>query len=142
MIEQAAMRLLVYREHSRAELRRKLQTRFPDSSEIEQVLDGLEQCNYLSDERFVEEYLKSRIRKGYGPLRIKAELLERGIAKDMIKQYLSEYDDQWYQLLQSAAAGKLGSASRLEQKTQQKIARFLEYRGFSVAMIRRYLWDE
>ncbi len=136
------MRLLVYREHSRAELRRKLQTRFPDSPEIEQVLDALEQCNYLSDERFVAEYLQSRVRKGYGPLRIKAELQERGIAKDMIAQYLSEYDDQWYQLMQAAASGKLGGAAKLEQKNHQKIARFLEYRGFPTAMIRRYLWDD
>ena len=136
------MRLLVYREHSRAELRRKLQTRFPDSPEIERVLDGLEQCNYLSDERFVEEYLKSRVRKGYGPLRIKAELQERGIAKDMIGRYLSGYDDQWYQLMQSAASGKLSSTSGCEQKNQQKMARFLEYRGFPASMIRRYLWDD
>lgn len=136
------MRLLVYREHSRSELRRKLQTRFPDADEVEQVLDGLELRNYLSDERFVEEYMKSRVRKGYGPLRIKSELLEKGISKEMITQYLSYYDDQWYQLMQSAASGKLGNSSKLDQKSQQKLARFLEYRGFPASMIRRYLWDD
>lgn len=136
------MRLLVYREHSRSELRRKLQTRFPDAAEIEQVLDGLEQHNYLNDERFVAEYLRGRVRRGYGPLRIQAELQERGISKDMIAQRLCEYDDQWYQLLQSAAAGKLGNISKHDRKTQQKVARFLEYRGFPTSMIKRYLWDE
>jgi regulatory protein len=124
------MRLLVYREHSRTELRRKLQTRFPDAPEIDQVLDELEQRNYLSDERFVEEYLKSRIRKGYGPLRIKSELQERGISRDMIAQCLTEHDGQWYRLMQSAAASKLGNSSKSDYKVQQKTARFLEYRGF------------
>ena len=93
------MRLLVHREHSREELRRKLQTRFADSAEIEPVLDVLEERGYLSDERFVEEYLKSRKRKGYGPLRIKAELRDRGVGRDLITRYLIENDADWYRLM-------------------------------------------
>lgn len=135
------MRLLVYREHSRTELRRKLQTRFPDAPEIEQVLDGLEQRDYLSDERFVEEYLKSRKRKGYGPLRIRAELQERGISKDLISKHLIDDDLDWYQLMQKAAASKVGDSPNFDLITQKKVARFLEYRGFPTSMIRRYLWD-
>ncbi len=135
------MRLLVYREHSRAELCRKLQTRFPDSAEIESVLNDLEERNYLSDERFVEEYLKSRKRKGYGPLRIKAELQERGVSNDLISKHMMDDDVDWFQLMQDAAARKVGVSPNFNHKTQQQIARFLEYRGFPASMIRRYLWD-
>ncbi len=136
------MRLLVHREHSRLELRRKLQSRFPDSAEIEPALDRLEERGYLNEERFVAEYLASRKRKGYGPLRIKTELRERGIGKELIARYLMEDDEEWYRLMQAAAAAKVGVSSEVSRKTQQKTARFLEYRGFPTSMIRRYLWDD
>jgi len=136
------MRLLVYRDHSRLELKRKLQSRFPDYDGIELVLDGLEERGYLDEERFVSEYLASRKRKGYGPLRIKAELQDRGISKDLISSYLLEDDGEWYQLMLVAAATKVGISPTQDHKTQQKAARFLEYRGFSTSMIRRYLWDD
>jgi len=136
------MRLLVYREHSRMELRRKLQSRFPDSDVIEPALDGLEERGYLDEDRFVAEYLASRKRKGYGPLRIKAELQERGISKELISGCLMEDDAEWYRLMQVAAATKVGDSPVLDRKTQQKAARFLEYRGFPTSMIRRYLWDD
>ena len=96
---------------------------------------------YLSDERFVEEYLLSRKRKGYGPLRIKAELQERGIGRELVASYLDEQDPEWYRLMQQVAVGKIGGSSPADHKSQQKVARFLEYRGFPVSMIRRYLWD-
>ncbi len=139
---QAALRLLTNREHSRAELYRKLQNRFADSILIGSTLDGLEEQGYLSDERFAEEYVYGRRRKGYGPLRITAELRERGISKEIISRYIGDQDDGWYQLMQQAAAAKFGVTAISDPGSQQKTARFLEYRGFPVSMIRRYLWDD
>jgi regulatory protein len=135
------MRLLSQREHSRAELLRKLQVRFGDSIHIEPVLLGLEEQGYLNDERFLQEYLNMRKRKGYGPLRIKAELQERGLSSDLISSYLEERDTDWYQLMRQTAVSKSGCLAESSPKSQQKLARFLEYRGFPASMIRRYLWD-
>jgi regulatory protein len=106
------------------------------------VLDGLEQQRYLDDERFVQEYLTVRKRKGYGPLRIKAELQERGVDSQLISSYLEELDSDWYRLMQQAAASKTSNLAESSYKSQQKLARFLEYRGFPASMIRRYLWDD
>ncbi len=105
------------------------------------MLDGLEELDYLNDERFLQEYLTVRKRKGFGPLRIKAELQERGLSSGLIANYLQEQDSDWYQLLQQTAAAKSGVSAESSHKSQQKLARFLEYRGFPVSMIRRYLWD-
>lgn len=129
------------REHSRSELQRKLQTRFADFTYIAPVLDGLEEQGYLDDERFLQEYLTVRKRKGFGPLRIRAELQERGLSSGLIASYLEEQDSEWYQLMQQAAATKAGNLAESSHASQQKLARFLEYRGFPVSMIRRYLWD-
>ncbi len=106
------------------------------------VLDGLEEQGYLDDERFLQEYLNSRKRKGYGPLRIKAELQERGVSSELVSRYLEEQDSDWYQLMQQTASSRGGNLADSSYKSQQKLARFLEYRGFPVSMIRRYLWDD
>jgi regulatory protein len=106
------------------------------------VLDGLEEQGYLNDERFVQEYINSRKRKGFGPLRIKAELQERGLSSELIARYIEEQDSEWFQLMQKAATGKTGDFTEPSHKSQQKIARFLGYRGFPTSMIRRYLWDD
>jgi regulatory protein len=136
------MRLLATREHSRYELYRKLQSRFADSALINPVLDGLEEQGYLNDERFLEDYLHMRMRKGYGPLRIKSELKERGLNSELISRHLKAHDSEWYQLMQQAAVAKIGEPVGSSYKTQQKLARFLEYRGFPESMIRHYLWDD
>ena len=48
------------------------------------MLDDLERRQYLSDERFAEGYVRERSRKRLWPLRIRAELSERGIAADSV----------------------------------------------------------
>ena len=76
----AALELLARREHSRRELTRKLAARgFPDDV-IAPALDELERSGALADARFTDSFVRSRIAKGQGPQRIRAELAQRGIA--------------------------------------------------------------
>ena len=139
-IEQAALRLLAGREHSRSELRRKLMSRAGDPSLLEQVLDALEAQHALSDVRFVEQYIDARRRKGFGPLRIRAELGERGVSGDLVETYLDEQDPVWWEQMRSVAKGKFGATEPVDMKERARRARFLEYRGFAAAQIRRFLW--
>ena len=68
-VEQAAVRLLASREHSRGELRRKLASRCGDDRLLEQALNNLTEQGLQSDGRFAEQYVLSRKRKGFGPAR-------------------------------------------------------------------------
>ncbi len=133
------MRMLASREHSREELRRKLGAGCTDAGKVERVLDLLERRGDLSDERFVEAYIRSRKRKGYGPLRIHGGLRERGIDDAQISERLDESDAEWRELLREAARRKFGDAPATDQGEWMKRACFLEYRGFSTAMIRDLL---
>ena len=74
----AAMRLLTRREHSSQEIKQKLVYKGFDSALIENLIKELRQENLLSDERFAESYVRSRISRGYGPSRIRQELRQRG----------------------------------------------------------------
>lgn len=139
-IEQAALRLLAGREHSRAELRRKLMPRAGDPGLLDRVLDALEAQHALSDARFVEQYIEARRRKGFGPLRIRMELGERGVAGELVDASLDEQDPDWWERLQTLARNKFGAAEAADFKERAKRARFLEYRGFPAEQIRRFLW--
>ena len=138
-IETTAVELLTAREHSRQELQRKLKTRFGREAVVDQVLDGLESSELLSERRFLEGYIDQRSRKGFGPLRIRAELAERGIDSHRIDEALDAAGLDWADLLEHAAVRKFGGVPASDRREQARRGRFLEQRGFPISLIRRYL---
>ncbi len=133
------MDLLANREHSTAELRRKLTGRGFDSALVEDALAGLARDGLLSDRRFAEEYISYRAQKGFGPVRIRAELHERGIGSELIGELLDPQDQRWWQLAQSAHRKRFGEALPRDIHERAKQARFLQQRGFTAEQIRRVL---
>lgn len=140
-IEATAFKLLVTREHSVKELRDKLGSRFSGSSLIEQVLADLQRRKLLSDERFTEQYVAMRTRKGYGPLRIRTELAERGVDGELIDAWLDMSPGEWRGQMREVARQRFGDTLTEDRREQAKRARFLQYRGFPESLIRSYLWD-
>ena len=138
-VELTAVKLMAGREHSRQELRRKLSSRHSDRELVESVLDDLVQRDLLSDERFVESYVDQRSRKGFGPLRIRAELAERGIEREIAAQWIEEGPYDWNEILVETAGRKFGGAPAGDMRTLAKRGRFLEQRGFPIGLVRRYL---
>ncbi|OBS10160.1 hypothetical protein Thpro_021210 [Acidihalobacter prosperus] len=83
------------REHGRAELARKLAQRGFGVDEVEPTLDALESQGLLSEVRYVESYVRSRIDRGYGPLRILAELRQRGASEAAAREALALDAEAW-----------------------------------------------
>jgi regulatory protein len=138
-IELSAIKLLAGREHSRQELSRKLRARNANAGQVDSVLDDLERRGLLSDERFTETYVDQRSRKGYGPLRIRAELAERGVQGELVTRWLDEGGHDWSEVLADTAARKFGGAPVSDRRTMAKRGRFLQQRGFPISLVRRYL---
>jgi len=139
-IEMTAIKLLAVREHSVHELRDKLAARFSGAELIQRVLHDLQRRSLLSDERFTEQYVGMRRRKGYGPLRIRAELTDRGIDGELIDAWLDSGPLDWAGQMRELAFQRFGEGAAEDRKDQAKRARFLAYRGFPESLIRRYLW--
>jgi len=137
---QAAVRLLAMREHSRRELGNKLGRRFGEKV-VEPVLDELESRGLQSDQRFTEQYIHVRRNKGFGPLRIRAELAERGIDSEIITAWLDQDDGQWRQLMLEVARHKFGDAPPRDRREQARRGRFLSSRGFPVHLVNDYLFS-
>jgi regulatory protein len=130
-----ALRHLVRREHSRAELARKLAPHAESPQAIEAVLDSLLSKKQQSDERFAEERARVLSRK-YGAARIEHDLKARGVSDDISARV-------------SSTAGELERAKAILQRKYRepattreehaKRARFLQGRGFSYEVIRSVL---
>ncbi len=134
-----ALRLLGRREHSRRELTTKLLGKGYPAAGVVGVLDDLATSGLQSDERMAEAYVNERVRRGFGPLRIRQELRERGVAEEVIQACLDLPPGDWLVLMDGVATRKFGLAKAGEPKEVARRARFLEYRGFPTELISRYL---
>jgi regulatory protein len=137
-IRYKAMDFLARREHSRKELREKLRKRYDDHILIDEVVDTLVLEGLQSDKRYVESFLRQRVAAGYGPLRLRAELRQRGISENEISLGLSELSGDWLALAETAWQKKFGVAA-VDAREKAKQQRFLAYRGFSNETIQELL---
>lgn len=130
----AALRGLARREHTRAELTRKLRQKGHDRALIERALDEATAQNLLSEPRFVESYVRGRLQRGYGPVRIRQELAQRGVGEDDLEGVLTESAEFWTDVARRALEKKFRElpASRDAWHAQ---ARFLARRGFPADLI-------
>ena len=138
-VEAAAVRLLARREHSRAELERKLKTRGAPPDLVAEARAGLAGRKLQSDERYAESLVTSRIGRGQGPVRIRRELSEQGIDAAGIEAALAAADPDWFALARETRRRRFGAEAPAEWKERARQARFLEYRGFSGEQIRHAL---
>ncbi|OMQ22223.1 MULTISPECIES: recombination regulator RecX [Serratia] len=144
-----AMRLLSQRDHSEAELRRKLaaqpfvaNARFGSQSShnppeepvnpavIEQVIAYCYQHHWLDDQRFANSFIAGRSRKGYGAQRIRSELMQKGVEKEIVQAALAACDIDWCEQAKQIAQRKFGDPLPVEWKDKAKVQRYLLYRGF------------
>ena len=132
-----ALRYLAQREHSRAELARKLGPHAQSEDELEAVLDALTANRQLSDERYADAR-SHQLSKKYGSARILHDLKSRGVDGDLAKQTaalarggdLERARDIWRRKFRSPPANREDRARHM---------RFLQSRGFSFDVIRAVL---
>jgi len=137
-IRRAAMNLLARREHGHIELARKLRQRGADAEMIEVELQRLTEDGLLSEQRYVESYIRSRAHAGRGPMRIREELAQRGLTRELVESALAEAEIDWQVQLQDLWQRRF-SGQITDLKDQAKQSRFLAQRGYAVDDIRRLL---
>jgi regulatory protein len=127
-----ALRHLVRREHSRAELARKLSPHAESPEVLSALLDQLMSRKQLSDERYAEERVRTLARK-FGPARIRHDLRQKGIAEHIVGAVRGEEE---LERARAVLARKYREpATSSEQRAKR--ARFLQGRGFSIEVVLR-----
>ncbi len=124
------MDFLARREYGQAELTRKLTDKGFDPVVAEQAVLRLSEEGLQNDARFAESFVQSRINQGKGPVRIRLDLGQRGIADAVIEIALEEADADWFQMARDIRAKKFGCARPSDFREKARQMRFLQYRGF------------
>ena len=122
------MDFLSRREHSSKEIYQKMSRKVESKEMLLESIKELERDGLLSDERFAESYFQSRKRRGFGPLRIKSELIQRGVKENLF--YSLEKEIDWSSNALDALKKKLNGKVPQETKEILKLKNFLNYRGF------------
>ena len=125
------------REHSRAELARKLGPHAESPAALEAVLDELLAKKQQSDARFAEERARALSRK-YGAARIRHDLRTRGVAEAIIAGIGTSTDE--LERARAILERKYRDPAATREERARR-ARFLQSRGFSIEVIARLLRD-
>ncbi|WP_404298881.1 regulatory protein RecX [Halomonas sp.] len=149
-----ALRLLARREYSRAELVSRLSAKAHGVDAIAECLDALAEQGLQSDERFAESFLRSRIMRGQGPLKIRQALSQRGIERELIRTVFAQAqgDEQggeqggadWFTLACEILARRFSGPGDTPRERARR-ERFLAGRGFDFDQVRHALshaWDD
>ena len=135
----SALRLLARREHSTDELRRKLKKRGYAAATIAIVVASLDDVHSVSDVRFAESFVRVRSERGQGPLRIRAELRERGVTDGIVDEVMTATADFWLERAQKARVKRFGDEPPTDRDAWNRQARFLAQRGYPADLIYRTL---
>jgi len=140
-LKKRALYYLGKRDYSRVELRHKILV-YSESLEInkaylELVLDELEKKDWLSDDRFSEQFVLSKKRK-FGARKIANELKLRGVNELIISRVLRDIKDDEFLLAKKIWEKKFNQIPiTIDEKAKQ--IRFMQSRGIEVAIIHQIL---
>lgn len=123
--------MLARREHTQTELFRKLLKKNFLDADIRLVLNGLAQEGLLSESRFIENFIHYQRNRGFGPLRIRADLMERGISENLIEHHLEIKDNAWLTSIRHVWQKRFKNGLPDDYKARAQQMRFLQYRGYT-----------
>ena len=141
----AALRILNYRFNSAVELRRKLASKRFDKQTIDATIVRLRDEKWLDDERFAEAFVRTRMQKRVGRLRIRRELNAAGVDGEIAAGALSHNaDDEKERAAATALAQKRArlllrrhnAAYLASPQGRNNLTVYLLKQGYDAALVR------
>lgn len=145
-IKNYLIQLLARRDHSRHELNSKAVQKGYRPEYVTLILNDLEQNGYINNSEFARKFASDKFSlKKWGPVKIRFELIKKGIDKQIIDRVLlKETEDLELNKICVDLILKRKRHFLRENdsyKRKQKIASYLQGRGFSFDTINRVLPD-
>lgn len=136
-LSQRAVALLARREHSRAELVRKLAPHAGPDDNLDALLDRLEASGLLSDRRYAEQIAHQALRR-HGSMRVEHRLRMSGVSGDTLEGALDTARAREPEAARAVLSKRFAEppASREAWAAQ---ARYLHNRGFRPEVIHQVL---
>jgi len=131
-----ALRLLSQREHSRAELQRKLAPHLQEGDDLAAVLDELEARDFISEARVAESVVNRRAAR-LGTQRLVQELRGKGLEEDLVRATAEHLRATELERAQAVWQQRFGSTPAADPQERARQMRFLAARGFAGDVVRR-----
>ena len=96
---------------------------------IKYVIEKLEEYGFVSDRQYAISYINT-YRKKYGVMRLKGNLIAKGVDKDLVEECINEIWEENSESSIEDVAKKYLKNKILDEKTIPKLIRFLSYRGY------------
>jgi regulatory protein len=132
-----ALRLLSQREHSRAELERKLKKYEEEPGTLAQALDELAAKDFISEARVVQSVLHQRAAR-LGAARVRQELLHKGIAPEAVADAVAGLQGSEFERALEVWKRRFGVPPQDATERARQV-RFLMARGFAGAVVAKVL---
>lgn len=137
-----AIKFVLGKFKTKMEVRKKLNKEF-DNDIIDEVLNFLEKNSYVDDRNYAIYFIEDKQKlNGYGKNKIKSLLIQKGISKQIIDEFIFDEDNEFENALKMGIK-KLNLLKNEENrfKKKQKIINYLAYRGFSFDIIQKVLGE-
>ena len=86
-----------YQDRSEQEVRRKMSQLLVPHAEADELMTELLEEKFVDDNRFAENFIRGKVNiKRWGRVKIKVELLRRGISIAIVQEKMAEIDEQQY----------------------------------------------
>lgn len=137
-----AMHILERTDKTEAQLRRKLEESEYPKEAVESAIAYVTSYGYLDDRRYAEHYIKWK-KQGKGKARLKMELVQKGISREIIEEVLESTDfGETREMIRQIILKKRKTDIPMNEKEKQRIYGFLMRKGFSSSDILAVMREE
>ena len=136
--ERVAVGLLARRDYACGELAAKLGERGFTTPAIHALIEELRARGLLDDARYAGHFVQYHLSRGQGPVRIRRDLGQAGVAAMSIDAALAAVSD-WAEIARQVRRRRFGAKAPASWSEKGRQARFLQYRGFTNDHIRSAL---
>lgn len=136
-----ALYLLTYGDNTEKTLKDKLLMKGFSEDNIIDAIDYCKSYGYIDDKSYAERFIRDKVNLNkYGSKKIKSQLIEKGISKDLIEDVLDLDGDLEYENAKNLAAKKLSSYKNLDSIViKRRLSGFLYRRGYDFSIINKVL---
>lgn len=137
-----AMHILERTDKTEAQLRRKLEESEYPKEAVESAIAYVTSYGYLDDRRYAEHYIEWK-KQGKGKARLKMELVQKGISREIIEEVLESTDfGEMREMIRQIILKKRKTDIPMNEKEKQRLYGFLMRKGFSSSDILAVMREE
>jgi regulatory protein len=127
-----------YQERCVKDVRDKLKTFDLPQKEKDKIIDYLVDNRFVNDERFARSFVRGKINQsGWGINKIRFHLIQKGIAKDIIDEALTQTDEDLYRqrLIDILKTKSKTVKAENDFERKRKLAAYAMQKGFEGSLV-------